>query len=174
MSTDTKGASAIESADQLSRKSDIDLSVAKSKLQIGQEAPVYRNKDDPSRVSLEVASYVANTDGIVFDNAGNTWDAWKVEHYTELGAPIPPEVMAAIESGALQVSITDDVKDDSSWSSDYDPWDAASLQSVDSLAEKLETGNSSLINASKPNVKKRLADEEQSGTGAPMKRLKST
>ena len=133
MSTDTKGASANKSADQLSRKSDIDLSVATSKLQIGQEAPVHENKDDPSRVTPKVASNAANT---VFDNAGNAWDAWKFNFYTRLTAPIPPEVRAAVESGALLLSTASDVEDDPSVSSDYD---TASLNSTDPAAQELET-----------------------------------
>ena len=160
--------SATKIKDQLLQESDVDLSVTASKL------PVHKNKKYPNGLSPEVASYVANTKGMVLDNEGNEWDAWKVEFSTRLGAPIPPEVKAAIESGALPVSTTDDVKDDSSASSDYDPWGAASLESVDSPPQKLETENSSLINASSPNVKKRSADEEQSGTRALMKRLKST
>ena len=50
------------------------LSTAKvpaDKLQIGQEVPVYKNKKYPNGMSPELASYVAKTDGIVYDNTGN-------------------------------------------------------------------------------------------------------
>ena len=153
-STNTRdGASAIKSADQLSRNSNIDLSVTASKLQIGQEVPVHKNKIYPNRLSDSFLSYIARTPGMLLDNEGNFWDAWKVKFCTGLRVPIPPEVKAAMESGALPVSTTDDAKDDSSVCSDSDSWDAASLQSVDSPAQKMETADSSFAKTSSLIVK---------------------
>ena len=174
-STNTKAvASAIKSADQPSRKSDIDSSVANSKLQVGPEAPVPDNKDKPSGRRPKLVSCMGDDEPYVLDKEGELWTAWKYEFHSGLGNVVPPEVKAAVESGALPIPTTDAVEDDASVSSIYDTSDAASLKSVDSPAQKLETGNSSLINAFSPNVKKRLADEEQSGAGALLKRLKST
>lgn len=159
-----EGASSIESADQLPRKPDINL----------QKAPAHEHKDDPSRVSAESASSVVTTDGYILDNRGERWSAWKIGFATKLRSPIPPEVKAAFESGELPVPATDNVKDDSSVSSDSDPSDAASLESVDSPPSKPETGDSSLAKTSSLSVKKRLAEEDQPDTEAPVKRLRST
>ena len=135
-----------------------------SKNAIGQDVPV---KTYTSRVSPEVAAYVANTPGLFLDNQGSPWDANMVKFKIQVGGAVPPEVMAAYESGALRVPKTE-------VSSDYDPWFAPRPKSLNPPTQKLETGDSSLINASSPNVRKRLADEEQPGTEAPVKHLRST
>ena len=126
MSANAKGKNAIgalESTDQLSRKTDIGPAAAY-----------------PNRLSSEAASYVANTPGMILDNKGSSWDAGRIQFNILIRASVPPEVMAAYKSGALRVSAVS-----------TDHW-----------------------GASRPNVKKRSADEEQPGTEAPVKRLRST
>ena len=142
-------------------QTDVDHSIATSKLQIGQEVPV---KTYTNRVSPEVAFYAASTPGLFLDNQGGLWDANMVKFNIRLGVPVPPEVMAAYESGALRVP----KKEASSIS-----WGNPTPKSVNPPAPKPATGDSSVINASSPNVKKRLADEERPGTRVPVKRLRS-
>ena len=159
------------------QNSDVDFSVTTSKMQIGPAAPIHVNKDDSSGASPELVSYVVNGVRYVRDNEGDRWSTIKVKFHTKFHMPIPPEVKAAVEKGALSLPVTEDVEevdDDTSVSSNYDPSDAASLKSVGSPAQKPEIGNFSLIDTLSPSVKKRLADEEQSGTGTLIKRLKST
>ena len=142
-------------------QTDVDLSIATSKLQIGEEVP---GKTYTNRVSPEVALYAATTPGLFLDNQGSPWDANMIKFNIRVGGSVPPEVMAAYESGALRVP----QKEASSIS-----WGNPTPKSVDPLAPKPETGDSSLINASSPDVKKRLADEERPGTRVPVKRLRS-
>ena len=181
VSINTKeGASAIKSSDQLSRKSDMELSVATSKLPIGQQAPIHVNKDEPSAANHGGAVHIVNNEPVVFDNTGKRWNLWMIQFAIDAGVNLPPEVMAVVESGALPLrkddenidEDDDEVDDSSSVHSDDDSEDAASLKPVESPSQKSKTGNSSPTKASSPNVRKRIADEEQSGTGTLTKRPK--
>ena len=196
-----------DTRDQLLRKTDVNLSVATSKLQIGQEGPICKVETGPSRVDPEIASYIANTPGMMLDNQGNHWHVGNVEFGIRIGSPIPPEVLAAYESGALQVPKKKAFSGFGPW---VDPWQKsvnppapkpetreagpskAELEgdkvvpkpeqpavpdghkSSSAPAQKLETGDPNLIETSSLSVKKRLADEEQPGTRAPVKRRRST
>ena len=196
-----------DTRDQLLRKTDVNLSVATSKLQIGQEGPMHKVETGRSRVDPEIASYIANTPGMMLDNRGNSWHVRNVEFGIRIGSPIPPEVLAAYESGALQLPEKKPFSGFGTW---VDPrqksWNPPapkpetreagsskaelegdkvvpkpeqpavpdSHKSSSAPAQKQETGDSNLIKTSSLSVRKRLADEEQPGTMAPVKRQRST
>ena len=176
-----------------------------SKPQMGQEAPVYEDKTNLNRVNPDAASYALNTPGTVLDNKGGPWNAKLVESIIRFGAPVPPEVMAAYESGALRVpemKVSSDpwgaswpksvnpptskpgtgeagpskaaLEDDKVVPNSEQPAVPDSQESSNAPAQKPETGEAGLIRTSSLTVKKRLADEEQPGTRAPLKRLRSS
>ena len=103
---------------------------------------------------------------------------------SEKGSTSKLQMMAACESGAMQVpekkmsfdpwgiSWPKSVIPEKKMSSN--PWGASWPKSMNPPTPKPENGDSSLIGTSSLNDKKRLADEEQPGTRAPEKRLRST
>ena len=165
--------SATKVTDQLLRESD---SATASELQIGQQAPIHENKDEPSAANDRVAVHIVNDVPVMFDKTGKRWTPWTVQFQIDTGFDLPPEVKAAVDSGAMPLleddKADDEVDDSSSVYSDDDSSEAASLKSVESPSPKSEKGNSSLTNAFRPNIRKRLADKEQLGTETLTKRPK--
>ena len=120
-----------ERTDQSGREDRGPEKASTSKPQMGQEAPVYEDKTNLNRVNPDAASYALNTPGTVLDNKGGPWTAKMVEFNIGFGAPVPPEVMAAYESGALRVPET---------KVSSNPWGASWPKSVNPPTSRPETG----------------------------------